>query len=306
MNTWRMALVQAHPAAGVEENLERAVIHIRQAAARGARLVLFPELWSHGYQPPYPEAFDRPFDERYALQRTEWLAGALGMDSDYVRTLRREAADQKIAVVATGLFQGNRAPRNTALLISPEGEVLMRYDKVHTCAFSMEGWLEPGTGFPATEVDGISVGLMICYDREFPESARLLMLGGAELILVPNACDMNPARLGQLSCRAFENMTGVAMANYAGPGWGRSCAFSPIVFDGEGRYTDNTLILAGEEEAVLTVDWDLPALREYRAQETWGNAYRRPETYGALLSAEVKPPFLRPGKPMFAAENQIK
>lgn len=305
MNIWRMSLVQAHPEANVKENLERAVAYIRQAAAQDAQLVLFPELWSHGYLPPYSEAFERPFDEYFAPQRTEWLASALTTDSDYVRTLCREAADRKIAVVATGLFQGNRAPRNTALLISRTGEVLMRYDKVHTCAFSLEGWLEPGTQFPVAEVDGITVGLMICYDREFPESARLLMLGGAELILVPNACDMNPARLGQLSCRAFENMTGVAMANYAGAEWGRSCAFSPIVFDGEGRYRDNMLVMAGEEEALLTVDWDLPALREYRAQETWGNAYRRPDTYGALLDTEVKPPFVRPGKHNFAAENGI-
>lgn len=55
---------------------------------------------------------------------------------------------------------------------------------------------------------------MICYDREFPESARVLMLKGAELILVPNACPIDPARFHQLAARAYENMTGVAMANY--------------------------------------------------------------------------------------------
>lgn len=306
MNTWRLALIQAPPAARVEENRERAVAYIRQASESGASLTLFPELWSHGYLPPYPEAFDRPWDERFTRERERWLASALRMDDLYLRTLRREAADRKIAVVATGLFRGKRAPRNTALLISAAGEVLLRYDKVHTCAFSMEGWLEAGTSFPVAEVDGIAIGLMICYDREFPESARLLMLGGAELILVPNACSMNPARLGQLSCRAFENMTGVAMANYAGSGWGRSCAFTPTVFDGQGRWQDNTLAMAGEDEAVLTVDWDLPALREYRARETWGNAYRRPDAYAPLLSAEVRPPFLRPEERIIAAENWMK
>src|SRR4051794_38026705 len=58
---------------------------------------------------------------------------------------------------------------------------------------------------------------MICYDREFPESARVLMLGGAELILTPNACGLDADRLGQFRARAYENMVGVAMANYATP-----------------------------------------------------------------------------------------
>lgn len=63
---------------------------------------------------------------------------------------------------------------------------------------------------------------MICYDREFPESARILMLKGAEIILVPNACDMKPGRINQLSTRAFENMVGLAMTNYSDKKWGNS------------------------------------------------------------------------------------
>lgn len=91
--------------------------------------------------------------------------------------------------------------------------------------FSLEILLQSGEEFKVCEFDGIKLGVMICYDREFPESARVLMLKGAEIILVPNACDMNPARLNQLNSRAFENMVGVAMANYPGEKWGRSTAF---------------------------------------------------------------------------------
>ena len=70
------------------------------------------------------------------------------------------------------------------------------------------------------------IGAMICYDREFPESARILMLKGAEIILTPNACDLEANRLGQFRARAYENMVGVAMANYAAP-WqnGHSVAY---------------------------------------------------------------------------------
>ncbi len=66
-----------------------------------------------------------------------------------------------------------------------------------------------------TENGKVNIGAMICYDREFPESARILMLKGAEIILVPNACPMEINRLSQLRARAFENMVGIATANYA-------------------------------------------------------------------------------------------
>ena len=82
---------------------------------------------------------------------------------------------------------------------------------------------------------------MICYDREFPESARILMLVGAELILVPNACNLEQNRLGQFKARAFENMVGLAMANYAAPRCnGHSMAVSPIAFDTQEHLQDVT------------------------------------------------------------------
>ncbi len=204
------------------------------------------------------------------------------------------AKDNDIAIIATGLSPGFFGPRNTAYVIDRKGRMLMTYSKVHTCGFSREKLLERGDEFPVCELDGVRIGVMICFDREFPESARILMLNGAELILVPNACDMNRARLSQLSTRAFENMVGVAMANYPGKDWGRSCAFSPIVFDSEGNPVDNTLLLADDDiEDVLVVDFDIEAIREYRRKEVWGNAYRNVAAYGPLLDPEVRNPFRR-------------
>ena len=140
----------------------------------------------------------------------------------------------------------------------------------------------------------VNIGAMICYDREFPESARILMLKGAEIILVPNACDMNPLRINQLNTRAFENMVGVAMANYPGEGWGGSCAFSPVVFDENGNCLDNAIVKANDIlEDILIAEFDMDRIRAYREQETWGNAYRKPAAYTDLVSFEVKEPFIR-------------
>jgi predicted amidohydrolase len=162
----------------------------------------------------------------------------------------------------------------------------------------------PGDDFYVCTLDtaqgDVRVGAMICYDREFPESARVLMLKGAELILVPNACDMELNRVAQLRTRAMENMVAVALANYATrPGNGHSIAFDPIAFIGgteevDGVSRDSLVIEAGEAAGVYPAQFDLDAIRAYRQAETWGNSYRKPSRYALLTSTEVAEPFVRP------------
>ncbi len=169
---------------------------------------------------------------------------------------------------------------------------MFTYAKVHTCSFDLpEQALEPGKEFPVarleTRAGPVAVGAMICFDREFPEAARVLAVGGAELILVPNACELEANRLGQIRARAFENMAVLAVANYAAPGFGapeengHSTVVDPIAFDAEGRSRDTRVFEAGEAEDVCVVRLDLDALRAWRRREVWGSQCRRPKTYGA-------------------------
>ena len=143
----------------------------------------------------------------------------------------------------------------------------------------------------------VRIGAMICYDREFPESARILMLQGAEVILVPNACPMQINRLAQLRARAYENMAGVATANYAygQPDCnGHSSAFDGIAYrDGEGGERDMLLLDAGEAEGIYLASFPLAELRAYRENEVHGNAYRHPGKYKLLVAEERKAPFVR-------------
>ena len=144
----------------------------------------------------------------------------------------------------------------------------MKYAKVHTCDFADEKVLESGTEFKVCDFDGVKIGIMICYDREYPESARVLMLKGAEIILVPNDCGSMRPRLQALSTRAYENMCGVAMANPNGENAGNSCAYSPICWDRNGECVDNTLLLAdAETEGLFYADFDMDAIRAYRERE---------------------------------------
>ena len=295
MSAMKIALVQKravpnHP----KRNSELAVRYIREASCLGADLVLFPEMWSNGYAPPFDGAFDDPTDPAFEKERKEWLENAVAIESGYVTAVKDAAAKYKIGVCATFLSKTKDKFQNTAIVIDRSGKILLNYAKVHTCDFSLEKLLQHGSEFRVCDFEGVQIGVMICYDREFPESARVLMLKGAEIILVPNACDMNPLRLNQLSTRAFENMVGVAMANYPGKGWGGSCAFSPVVFDENGNCLDNVIIKADDVlEDILIAEFDMDRMRAYRERETWGNAYQKPEAYTDLVRFEVKKPFIR-------------
>jgi N-carbamoylputrescine amidase len=244
MASVRVALVQARSrGADPELALREGESVCREAAARGADVVLFPELWQLGYTSCPAEP----------ARRAAWLAHATTLDGPFVSRFREIARELGGAIVITYLEAWPGAPRNTATLIDRHGDPVLTYAKVHTCDFGMEAALTPGDGFRVADLDTpagtVRVGLMICYDREFPESARVLMLGGAELILTPNACGLDVDRLGQFRARAYENMVGVAMANYAAPAPtddhchlcpldvcnGHSVAFSGIRFDRDGN-----------------------------------------------------------------------
>ena len=170
----------------------------------------------------------------------------------------------------------------------------MQYAKVHTCDFADEKALESGNEFKVCDFGGVKLGVMICYDREYPESARILMLKGAEIILVPNDCESMKPRVQALSTRAYENMCGVAMANPNGRNAGNSCAFSPICWDEDGECIDNTLLLADDEsEGLFYAEFDMEKLRCYREREMLGNTFRKVKAYAPLLDEKVEYPFVR-------------
>lgn len=285
-----------------DANLRKGDAFCRRARAMGADIALFPEMWNIGYTPYsgcavnyHQVGVETP---EQARARAAWQAQAIGPDDAFVVHFRELARELDMAIALTYLERWPGAPRNTVSLIDRHGEVVLTYAKVHTCDFGLEAALTPGDDFPVCTLDTaagpVRVGAMICFDREFPESARLLMLNGAEIILTPNACPLEPNRIGQFRARAFENMVGVAMANYAAPQQnGHSVAFDPIAFDEEERSRDTLIVEAGEAEGIYLAPFDLDRLRAWRQREVWGNAFRRPHRYGPLVAPEIQDPFVR-------------
>jgi N-carbamoylputrescine amidase len=270
-----------------DSNLARGLAACHAAAAMGADIALFPEMWSIGYT-ACPERNPG---------RQNWLDLAIDSDDPFVGAFRELAAELGIAIAITYLQAWPGGPRNALTLIDRHGSAVLTYAKVHTCAWDWEGTLTPGDDFPVVALDTaagmVQVGAMICYDREFPEAARLLMLGGAEVILTPNSCLLEVNRIGQFRARAFENMAAVAMANYAaadvlagidGHGNrpnGHSIAFDGIVCDTTGAMRDMLLVEAGQLEQIALATLDLAALQAYRQREP-ADAFRRPQLYGPL------------------------
>jgi predicted amidohydrolase len=290
MNLLRVALLQL-TADGTDQaaNEAKGVAFCRRAGEMGTDIALFPEMWNIGYTPC-------PSDDE---GRRRWQAQAVGADDDFVARFKALAKELNLAIALTYLERWEGAPRNSMSLIDRRGQVVMTYAKVHTCDFSMEAACTPGEEFYVSTLDTeqgpVEVGAMICFDREFPESARVLMLKGAEIILTPNACRLGDGRIGQFRARADENMVGVAMANYAAPQCnGRSVAFDAVSFeepDGDAR--DTLIVEAGENEGIYIAEFDMEKIRAYRERESWGNAFRKPRSYGLLTSPEVRPPFVR-------------
>lgn len=285
MKNLKIALAQLSPCGGLDKNLAKAVQACRAAADMGAHVIVFPEMFSCGYG-----VLD--------LERHEWAKYAQSVDGVYVRTLSQTARSLNLAAAVTLLEEREGALCNTVVLIDCNGNRALRYAKVHTCDFAAEKYLSRGEGFGVcnlkTAAGEVKTGAMICYDREFPESARLLMLQGAELILVPNACPMEVNRLSQLRARAFENMVCIATCNY--PDGVPDCNGRSSVFDGMAwkENGDMNILLADGGEGIFLACADMDALREYRLSECCGDAYRRPALYKKISQESVLPVFVRP------------
>ena len=272
----RIALLQLMPEKDLQGQLRKGKNACRKARKMGADIALFPEMWSDGY--------DLPQDAE------ELDALALNENSKFISAFGALACQLQMAIGITFLEKHDPKPLNSMILFDRRGSMRLHYSKVHTCDFDLEKALSPGDDFHVCELDlgkgKVMTGAMICFDREFPESARILMLKGAEIILAPNACPMEINRLSALRTRAYENMLAVCTCNY--PKGHPDCNGRSTVFDGvawledEPDVRDMCILEAPEEEGIYLAEIDMDMLRKYRMIEVMGSRYRHPERYGAL------------------------
>ncbi len=274
----KIAFLQLLPEETLADQLDKGIKACKEAKAKGADIALFPEMWSDGYRIP---------------QDSEMLNQmAIRKDSPFVQAFAALAAELEMAVGITFLEEYEPGPLNSVVFYDRRGREILHYSKVHICAFDDEKVLSGGEDFYTADLEyeggTVRIGSMICFDREFPESARILMLKGAELILAPNACPMEINRLSALRTRAYENMVAVATCNY--PEGQPDCNGHSTLFDGvpwlpdEPGVRDMCVFEAPGEAGIYVAELDLGRLRKHRAKDVMGDRYRRPETYNILLS----------------------
>lgn len=284
----KIALLQIAALNTLDSTLEKGVLFCRRAKEMGADAALFPEMFSNGYH-----IYGRPV--------SDWIREAIPADHAFIKAFQALSKELNMAIGITFLEACETGPRNTLILFDRFGRQVLKFSKVHTCDFDVERNLTPGDDFYVADLDTesgiVKVGAMICFDREFPESARILMLKGAEIILVPNACPMEINRLSQLRARAYENMLGIATCNYpiTVPDCnGHSSAFDGVAYLPELPGSRDTCIMeADESEGIWIAAFDMDMIRNYRRKEVHGNAYRHPRKYEILCSEEIHEPFVR-------------
>lgn len=284
-NNLKIAILQLNAMNDPKESLRKGIEACKKAKEMSADIAVFPEMWNIGYEMPGD-----------IEDINIWMQKSIPANSDYILKFKELAKECKMAIAITFLEKTDDFPKNSMIIFDRFGNNILKYSKVHTVDFKMEKYTKPGTDFYVGELDyergKVKIGSMICFDRDFPESARILMLKGAEIILVPNACFMSKIRLEQLKVRSYENMVGIVTVNYSNNG-GKSSAFSPIVRDENKREVDNEILVMDEKENIQIVEFNLDEIRDYRKRETLGDAYRKPLLYTYLSKEHIKEPFIR-------------
>jgi N-carbamoylputrescine amidase len=285
-----VAAIQCPLGGSREENVARVEGHVREAAARGAQVILPSELFEGPYfcREEKEEFFTwaRPLEGHETIARFAALARELGV------------------VIPVSFFErAGAAYYNSLAMIDAGGEVLGLYRKSHIPdgpGYEEKYYFRPGdTGFRVWPTRFGRIGVGICWDQWYPECARAMVLGGAELLLYPTAIGAEPngvdtkdpwqrAMIGH----AVSNATPVIAANRIGREDWQTFYGGSFCADMRG---DKLAELGPGEEGLAVATFDLDQVHQYRA--SWGFFRdRRPELYGALATADGRTVVRRAGE----------
>lgn len=274
----RIALIQQHAGPDPGDNLRRGLAALAEAARDGAELVAFAELAFTRFHPQRPAAGDvAALAEPVPGPTTERFAAA---------------AREHGVVVVLNLFEraeqdGEVVTYDASPVLDADGSLAGVTRMVHITdypCFHERGYYAPGdTGAPVYATRAGRIGVAICYDRHFPEYTRALALGGAELIVVPQAgaVDEWPDGLfeAELRVAAFHNGCFAALVNRVGAEEQVTFAGESFVCDPAGRVIARA---PAGQDAILGADLDLAEVPRSHARRLFFRD-RRPELYGPWL-----------------------
>jgi predicted amidohydrolase len=246
-----------------EANAQKVERMVREAARQGARLIVTPEGVLDGYVENEVIREKDPMRKSELIRRFNALAEPTG--GEYILRFRKLADALDIYLVVGFLERDGEHLYNAAVLIGPDGHIVGKYRKTHFHQgydVNPQGYL-PGDEYPVFDLGVARVGIMICFDRQLPEPARLLTLAGANVILCPSYGSSGDWNTRLMQVRAYENEVYVVFTHPT----------HHFIIDPDGK-------ILGEDrtDTILIRDFDLS--RPTRSRQSL--RYRRPETYQNL------------------------
>lgn len=263
----KLALCQMRMSESAEENLEKSLAFIREAAQNGADMIVFPEIQLSPFFPQYPglDVRDR----------------SVAPDSETVNRFCEACREHRIIGVPNLYLKIEDKFYDTSLVISADGNVLGDQKMVHIAQanqfFEQDYYTPAEDGFKVFDTPFGKIGIVVCFDRHYPESIRTEVLRGADLILIPTAnTKAEPSDLFEWEIRvqAFQNCVAIAMCNRVG-------LEGDMNFSGESLVTDAAgalLMKASDQEGLFYADIDMSMSAKVRKAKPY-TSLRRTELY---------------------------
>ena len=263
----KIALCQMENKGSVEENLLASIQAIKEAARQRADLILFPEVPLTEFFPQYP-------GQEVSRYR-------ICPDSEIVKAFCSAARENQIMAVPNLYWCENGKAYDASLLIEKDGSILGIQKMVHIAQadqfFEQDYYTPSDDGFHVFDTEYGKIGIVVCFDRHYPESIRTEALMGADLILIPTVnTKAEPSQMfeWELKVQAFHNSVFLAMCNRVGTEGNMIFSGESLVIDPDG----NTMVKADDQAQILYADIDMPLAGKTRSRRPY-TTLRRTDLY---------------------------
>ena len=260
----KIALAQMKVSPDLGTNYRESLRWIREAAEKGADLICFPEIQLSPFFPQYP---DRNAD-----------AYLLRLDHEYIKGICEACREYRVFAAPNLYIEEGEKQYDMSLLIDDLGKIVGKQKMVHIAQlpnFYEQSYYTPSEdGFSVFETRLGKIGIVVCFDRHYPESIRTEALKGADLVIIPTANTIaEPAELFQWEIRvqAFQNSVNIAMCNRTGTEDGMTFSGASIV----SNYNGELLALAGSEETLLLSEVDMHGTEMTRKVKAYTSLRRK-------------------------------
>ena len=263
----RIGIAQMSMESDIEANFQKSLAFMRDAARQGVDIICFPEVQLS----PFFAQYEKIDVSRYVIVK----------NSRYISEMKSLCKETGIYACPNFYIEENGKRYDMSLLIDDNGSIIGEQKMVHIAQceyFYEQDYYTPSEeGFQVFDTKFGKIGIVVCFDRHYPESIRTEVLRGAELVIIPTANTIaEPSELFQWEVRvqAFQNSVNIAMCNRVGKE-------DKMVFSGESvvcNYDGDIISVAGLDEILLISEVDLSAALEKRKKKPY-TSLRRPDLY---------------------------